>query len=1206
MRRAILYFVFSAFLISSLARAGEPLKVEVISADDSKVRVELTIPDILVEEKLAGGERYQMLTIPGGGWLTQVGNPQLPLFCRFVALPPSSEVRLEVVETEKKTLSGSYRIFPFQKPPVRGEESESDVFQLNQDTYSRDRNFPGKLAEAGEISIIRDLRVAPIKFFPVQVNPAIGEVTVYNRLVVDIYIEGTGENPLRNPKNELTRSFLETFQTTVLNFDEISLGKDLVDGSVLIITYDDFYSQVQPLAESKYRRGLPTHLVNLSSIGTTNTQIYDYIYNAYHTWPDPPEYVILVGDVQQIPTNDGLTCITDHKYATVDGSDYFADLHIGRLSVQTQTEAAYVVSKILNYRNDPFTTEEAWFRQGMTISGSSNVDDDNAQRCGQLMVDYGNFTYFDSLWASLGTNTVTQITSGLNQGRSWTVYFGHGSATSWSSTLPGFTNAHIDALDNSELLPAIFSAACSNGKFDYDGDCFAERWIKTGSPDDPTGAVAICAPTEASAFFYSDTLGRGTFKAYFADSLFNFTPAVNSGKMYMYTYFPEEPGGITEREMQMYTTFGDPELDPWTAFPDSLNVTHPDFIQLEEGTFTVLVQLNDQSVKNALVCLIKGTEVYQSARTGSDGQITLYPLPQTTGGMDLIVSAHNAYQYEAIVQVISTTGPYVTYAGYNIDDDDLGESQGNGDGDLDAGETVELPVMLVNLGDSTAEQVTAILSTTHSSVTITDDYEEYGDILAGDSIICLDDFGFYISPQTPDGEIITFDLDITAQNPERYWSYPYLKIAAHAPVLTCISYIVDDIGGDEDGRPDPGELCAIEITMQNTGSQGATEIQAELISEDPYVTVISANSTFPDIPPEETGVGYSSYQFQIEDNCPEGHTAGLILQISAAGPYSTDDTLQVIVGRIPILFVDDDGGDVYESYFISPLDSVGLIYDVWTYQAKGSPPDSVLQLYQAVIWNTGDDYGTLTNPKTLTLTDQERLMNFLDNGGKLLLSSQDFLLDNNPNVFITDYLHLAGHSDDQAILSVAGVTNDTISGGMAFDLDYPFFNFSDFLVPGANTAGIFYETSKEATSYRAGFQLDQYLRTETDASLVNYCALRYPASGPSDYRVVFLAFPFEAVPQNGIYPNNSYTLLRRIIGWFGLGQAPPQILHGDANGDGTIDLADAIYLLNYLFKDGATPDLMDAGDVNCDGFINLGDVIYLLNYLFKDGDPPPC
>jgi hypothetical protein len=1205
----LVLFVFSlAWAFSGNSGTGEQVKATLVSADASKVRVELEVPQVLVEDKLVEGETYQQLSISGGGWLTRVGDPQMPLFCRFVALPPTSGVKIEVIEEEKETLSGTFLVHPFQKPPIRGENPEPEVFQINQDTYSLDRSFPGDLVEVGEISILRDLRLAPIKFFPVQYNPARGEVTFYKRLVVDIHFQGTGENPQANPKNVLTRSFVNTYRNFVLNFDQVKGEKDLVDGSILIITYDSFNDQVQPLAESKRRRGYSTHLVNKSEVGNTNTQIYDYIYDAYHNWPDPPEYVILVGDVGQIPTNTGVGgVITDHKYVTVDGSDYFADIHIGRISVQNQTEAQHVITKTLNYRDNPYVSQTQWFRRGMTISGSDYVDDYNALRCGRLMVDYGGFTYFDSLWSSQGTATANNITSGLNQGRSWVVYFGHGSATSWSSTSPSFTNSHINSLSNGEMLPAIFSVACSNAEFDYYSDCFAETWIKAGAVGNEKGAVIICASTDLSSFFYSDTLGRGTFMAYFEDSLFHFTPAVNQGKMYMYTYFPEGPGGNTEEEMQMYTTMGDPELDPWTAVPESLVVTHPEFVIIGGGAFTVTVELNGQPPKEALVCLIKDTEIYESARTGPDGQVTFDIAPDTPGFMEVIVSAHDAYQYEASVEVISPAGPYMVYVGSEIDDDNTGESEGDAQGDLDIGETIELPVMLKNLGDSTGIQVDATLSTTHPLIAITDDYEQYGDILSGDSAFCLDDFDFWISPQIPDLEVVTFSLDITAENGSEPWSYPALELVVHAPVLAHASSITDDIGGDDDGKPDPGEVCIMNLILENAGSQGAASVQADLSCNDSYVTVMSASSNYPDIPPAGSGTSFSSYQFQSSSDCPQGHAVDFILQIDAWGGYSVADTFQMIIGQRPILLVDDDGGDAYEDYFFFALDSVEVTYDVWTYESHGCPPDSVLQLYQAVIWTTGDDYGSLTNPKTLTATDQQRLMNFLDDGGRLLLSSQDFLLDNNPNTFITDYLHVAGHNDDETVNSAAGIMGDTISDGMSLNLDYPFYNFSDHIVPGTGASGIFYETSKGVAAPRSGVQIDRYSSvTGAGGSLVDYCALRYPDTGPSVYKVIFLAFPFEAVPQVGSDPNNSYTLMRRMMNWFGLGLTGSEYMHGDANGDQIIDAADIVYLINYLYQGGDPPVPVEAGDANCDGEVNPSDVVYLINYLFKEGPPPPC
>jgi hypothetical protein len=66
------------------------------------------------------------------------------------------------------------------------------------------------------------------------------------------------------------------------------------------------------------------------------------------------------------------------------------------------------------------------------------------------------------------------------------------------------------------------------------------------------------------------------------------------------------------------------------------------------------------------------------------------------------------------------------------------------------------------------------------------------------------------------------------------------------------------------------------------------------------------------------------------------------------------------------------------------------------------------------------------------------------------------------------------------------------------------------------------------------------------------------------------------------------------------------VLRGDANADGVIDIADVAYLISYLFADGSAPDPLEAGDANCDGVVDIADVTYLINYLFLGGQPPGC
>jgi hypothetical protein len=61
---------------------------------------------------------------------------------------------------------------------------------------------------------------------------------------------------------------------------------------------------------------------------------------------------------------------------------------------------------------------------------------------------------------------------------------------------------------------------------------------------------------------------------------------------------------------------------------------------------------------------------------------------------------------------------------------------------------------------------------------------------------------------------------------------------------------------------------------------------------------------------------------------------------------------------------------------------------------------------------------------------------------------------------------------------------------------------------------------------------------------------------------------------------------------------------GDCNGDRIIDLGDAVYLVNYLYKSGPSPDPVESGNCNCDETVDLGDVVHLLNFLFKSGPAP--
>jgi hypothetical protein len=61
---------------------------------------------------------------------------------------------------------------------------------------------------------------------------------------------------------------------------------------------------------------------------------------------------------------------------------------------------------------------------------------------------------------------------------------------------------------------------------------------------------------------------------------------------------------------------------------------------------------------------------------------------------------------------------------------------------------------------------------------------------------------------------------------------------------------------------------------------------------------------------------------------------------------------------------------------------------------------------------------------------------------------------------------------------------------------------------------------------------------------------------------------------------------------------------GDANGDMTIDISDAVFTLFYIFNDGPAPDPLQAANNNNDCGVNIADVTYLWRYIFV-GPPAP-
>ena len=88
--------------------------------------------------------------------------------------------------------------------------------------------------------------------------------------------------------------FAKLYANHFVNFGGGRYTSVTEDGEMMIIAYDAFVPNVTPLYEWKLQKGLPTKLMALSEIGTTATDILNYIQNEYDS--SDLAYVLLVGD----------------------------------------------------------------------------------------------------------------------------------------------------------------------------------------------------------------------------------------------------------------------------------------------------------------------------------------------------------------------------------------------------------------------------------------------------------------------------------------------------------------------------------------------------------------------------------------------------------------------------------------------------------------------------------------------------------------------------------------------------------------------------------------------------------------------------------------------------------------------------------------------------------------------------------------------
>jgi hypothetical protein len=416
----------------------------------------------------------------------------------------------------------------------------------------------------------------------------------------------------------------------------------------LVITHDNFYNAVQPLAQWKHKKGLRTKVVKLSEIGSSTYQIRNYVVNAYNSWQIPPEYLLLIGAPNYLPFAQVNYTYTDNYYTNVTG-DIYNEILSGRLTVHNTTEAQTVVNKILAYERTPNITDSLWFTSACLIARLDWDNDDSiywsdTYHAADLMVSNG-YTTIDTLSNYYGHNT-NHVLSAINNGRSILMYRGRG-VNNWYSPF----DVNPDLTQNGTKLPIVLSLTCRTIGIGAT-PATAEKWLLTGSPAVPRGGAGYFATTTTvvGQAYLRSAVATGFFDAVFIDHKKTFGEACEAGRVRVYQMYLYQGGGD---EYYGFTTIGDPSMNLWTACPKSIDVTHESSLFVGDDTLNVHVAHAEMPVESAVVCIVLDSTIYETGYTDNTGDISFAITLPHQGNMDVTVTGTNLYPYEGIVTVIT-------------------------------------------------------------------------------------------------------------------------------------------------------------------------------------------------------------------------------------------------------------------------------------------------------------------------------------------------------------------------------------------------------------------------------------------------------------------------------------------------------------------------------------------------------------------------
>ncbi len=692
-------------------------EVSVIEVTPSSMLLEITIPGIEVNQITREGTIYHELSIPGTTPnASGNGHPSIPSLS-FLAAISDAGISKITIENAAWVNLGIFNPAPMQ--PIPSDDSYEPVpFTVVPSSY----NGIHPLTETNWVSdgVLRGVNVGRINVAPVKWDAETGMLSATPRMLVRIEFAGS----ISMDQRLHSRFWHNTFNRTLINAEVLGSpvihvssttseavkavtreqADDITAADLLIIAGDDFVdTMMDTFIAEKMKQGFLTAVVAGGS--WSQTEIKDYVQNAYDTWTIPPSFVLFVGDSGDLTPYNTNGMSGDNRYACVDGSDYMADIFNGRFVTGTNNYPG-VEDKILKWQFDPLMDSSFWntgLCAGMIQADGGTV----ASRwflftCETVRDTYQNIYgktfnreyvkdtsaappyYYRNDLPSAGQQVPSDITwdgdaagilGSINDGVFLVQHRDHGGVTGWAD--PGFYTSNLSGLANGEKTPIVMSINCLTGQFV--NNCFAENFFARED-----GAVAIVAAVEVSYSYFNDYFCYGVYKSFndeYTSPPFSYTEpggdymggqALINGKLEMQAAAPFNPygswEGYAEDEWDLFQWFGDPTMDMRTEVPHNLTIDAPYNLPSGSTSATFTVSNTNGPVENAMVCLQHTTGLWVSGNTNASGVVTLtFDAIGSLDDITYMVTAHNALPYDGVLNGVgveeNTTGIVVTSVG---------------------------------------------------------------------------------------------------------------------------------------------------------------------------------------------------------------------------------------------------------------------------------------------------------------------------------------------------------------------------------------------------------------------------------------------------------------------------------------------------------------------------------------------------------------